>query len=161
SAAIHAHSILSSEARMTGKSQILIALVIGMGLFCADFSSAQDWDGGGTTNNWSDPGNWNPDGTPVNAPPPAFPVTMLSFQGTQRTNTVQDFAPSFRLYQINFDDTFQIAGNAIQVYSRMSGAGGGRLFIHAPVEFVGSVTLEGGSSLTFDSTSGTGTLVVR
>jgi autotransporter-associated beta strand protein len=75
------------------------------------------WDGGGTTNNWSDGANWNPDGSvPVSASD-----TLVQLDGNIRTSQIQDVADPFVLNRLEFlnngatTPSFNLSGSALQV----------------------------------------------
>jgi outer membrane autotransporter protein len=74
------------------------------------FQNDEVWTGGGTTNNWSDPGNW----TGPTAPPTSD--DFLHFAGSIRTMPNNDFSPNFAVDQILFDSgaaSFTLNGNAV------------------------------------------------
>jgi autotransporter-associated beta strand protein len=75
------------------------------------------WDGGGTTNNWSDGANWNPDGgVPVSASD-----TLVQLDGNVRTSQTQDIADPLVLNRLEFlnnaapTPSFNLSGSAVQV----------------------------------------------
>jgi hypothetical protein len=80
---------------------------------CVDaLQAGTTWDGGGTTANWSDPGNWDPDG-----PPP--PGASLTFGGTQHATSNQDLGNPFNVAQLRFDASatsgHRISGNPLRL----------------------------------------------
>ena len=85
---------------------VSLMFVSATAVVCA--ATTYTWDGGGTTNNWSDGVNWNPDGSvPVSAS-----NTWVHFEGTNRLSPVQNISSPFvlnRLEGVNGSAT----GNAV------------------------------------------------
>src|SRR6185436_18020027 len=77
-------------------------------LLAAPGALAQTWDGGSaSTNNWTDPANWNPDGAP-----PTHGLGQVSFGGTTRLNPFVDMP--WNIFTISFNNgagPFVISGN--------------------------------------------------
>jgi hypothetical protein len=135
---------------------------------------AQDWDfrdrtwtGKGTTDNWSDPSNWEPSGVPA-------PADLLDFNpsGTGRRTARQDLASPLPLAALRFGPgagSFEITGNPIRLSAAIADHStfGGYRDIIAPVELDNAVTVEGSASagssnagLTLRNVSGPGGLTL-
>lgn len=70
------------------------------------------WLGGGTTNNWSDPGNWD-------NYPSSNSDLIFATQNLRTTNT-NDFAPGLSINSLTFNanaDSFTLQGNPIGFFS--------------------------------------------
>ncbi|TDU71472.1 putative secreted protein with PEP-CTERM sorting signal [Prosthecobacter fusiformis] len=75
----------------------------------AAFGQTAVWNGGGSTNNWSDTGNW------VSNAPASSGTTALQFGGTVRLGAVNDLT-AFTAQGITFNNgagAFTLSGNAI------------------------------------------------
>jgi hypothetical protein len=120
--------------------------VIGIALVLAALSgdaqvafAGNTWDGGGSTNNWSDPGNWDPDGLPTG--------TQLTFSGGNRTLNTQDLANPYILTAITFSASaagFDISGSPLafpQGGTITNNGSLGRQMIVSPIQVGGIVTI--------------------
>ncbi len=99
---------------MATRYKMLTGLMVGL-VATGACAATNVWDGGGTTNNWSDGANWNPDGsTPVSASD-----TLVQFNGGTRLTPTQDIATPFMLNRMEF-----LGGSA---YTTAFTVGGGQL----------------------------------
>jgi len=120
--------------------------------------TTRTWDGGGTTDNWSDGDNWV-GGT---APTPSAPLNEgdpLVFTGTTRLDTQMDYAAFSMFGLILFEanaGAFVINGsNIIQGMGITVEDGAGPIAIHVPYRRRsggGDITVEGSSQLTMTGT---------
>lgn len=79
---------------------------------------AQTWTGGGTSSNWSDPGNWL-GGVPVSGQ-----NTSIVFGGINRLGPIQNIASPFVLTSMTFTNTagaFILGGNSLRFVSDSGG----------------------------------------
>lgn len=86
-------------------------------LFTAAAQAGTIWDGGGSDNLWTTPDNWDPNGAPV----PASTVD-LTFSGTTRLISINNFAALEDFHSILFSPTagaFELSGNAIDLFGRI------------------------------------------
>lgn len=72
-------------------------LCLAAALALAGTTQAQTWNGGGSTNNWSDRFNWTGAIAPVSGP-----STAMTFVGILRTNPFQNIASPFELNSLAF-----------------------------------------------------------
>jgi autotransporter-associated beta strand protein len=126
------------------------------------------WDGGGTTDNWNDAANWNPDGTPA--------YGTATFSGSTRTTPVLD--SNYNMNQLNWTGTSSTwtlgssGGSVLSLFdnggtqAKVENNGTGLVTINAPITFAannGSPPNPFGeiNAVTADLTFGTGTLTVN
>lgn len=83
-----------------GRLASFCALLILMGAGAPETAQAAvyEWDGGGTTNNWSDGDNWT--ATPGGAPVSALDTTVV-FPDSPRTTAVQDITAAGVAFELN------------------------------------------------------------
>jgi hypothetical protein len=77
--------------------------------------AAFTWDGGGADNNWATPQNWAGDVAPSAG-------DDLSFSGTVRPSTRNDFPAGTTFHSLKFTAIFTLAGNAIQLSAGIDAA---------------------------------------
>ncbi len=137
----------------------LLALLLAGVLSSASAGSPSLWNGGGTDDNWSTPGNW---GGNVPVPGSAYD---LEFGGATRLTPYNDFiAGSFR--HLTFDaaaGAFTLGGNSLTLYGHLTNNSPAAVNINLPFSTSAGrfVATPGGGSITFGGAiSGTGGLNV-
>lgn len=135
------------------RSACAAALLLAAGLTSP--ALAQPWDGGGSTNNWSDPLNWS--GFPV---PQSSNSTLIFFNASSRLNSNLDLGPGpFQLFDLTFNASagnYNLTGSEIQFV-------GGRLFFHAnsTVTINNNLSVASGFGALNIQGTGAGTLILN
>jgi autotransporter-associated beta strand protein len=118
-------------------------------------AATNTWDGGGTTNNWSDGNNWSPDGSvPVSASD-----TLVQLDGNVRTSQLQDIADPFVLNRLAFlnggatTPAFILSGSPLQVAT--NGATQPRFFLNrnATCTINNALAIPAGTTLNMEFTT--------
>lgn len=129
--------------RRRARDAVAVAATVAAGALTARVAPAlagNTWDGGGTTNNWTDDANWNPDGPPV--------YGVLTFSGSTRTTNTNDYV-GLNMNGLSFNSagTFTVGGNAINFFDN-----GG---LQAKIENNGSAAATVNLPVVFAATAGT------
>ena len=118
------------------------------------------WDGGGTTNTWSDAANWVGDTVPARFANLVFP------SGAARLSSVNDLATGFEVSSITISAPgYQLAGSSLDLGGTVSAnhpAGGSTISL--PLNLTGnrSISVGSGATLVIDGAiSGTGSGVTK
>ena len=123
------------------------------------------WDGGGPTDNWNEPNNWNPDGTPA--------YGTATFSGSTRTSPVLNV--NYNMNQLNWTVTSSAwtlgssGGSVLSLFdnggtqAKVENNATGLVTINAPITFAASVGNPFGeiNAVTADLSFGTGTLTIN
>src|SRR5438552_9301663 len=99
------------RARLSPVASCAVATLLAAS-FVAHHATAYIWDGGGASNNWSDPLNWDPNIVPL-----GINDQSLTFAGVTRLDTSNDLPGTFILNALSFDanaGAFQIGGNRLE-----------------------------------------------
>ncbi|MEP6847701.1 MAG: carboxypeptidase-like regulatory domain-containing protein, partial [Acidobacteriota bacterium] len=109
------------------------------------------WDGGGTTNNWSDAANWDCDLIPQNG-------NNIVFDSTSSKDTVIDIPINVNLFRINtgFTGVVTLASSAFSAadFSQADGTfqgGSGQVTFNGPFSLTGGSFIASGNSTSFAS----------
>jgi fibronectin-binding autotransporter adhesin len=157
------------QARLGGRA-ILLILVVGVGtltFIAANARAGNTWDGGGTTDNWSDNNNWSPDGQPG--------YGTLTFSGATRTTNIDDNITAMNILLWTGSSSWTLNQGGGTVLSLFDFGGGqakvenqstGLVTINLPITFAannGSPPNPFGeiNAVNGDITFGTGTLTVN
>ncbi len=91
--------------------------------------TTRTWDGGGTSNDWSEPANWNPDGVPADGDSLVFPAAAPPDSKTNNNNI-----NGLDLDSITINGGgYTIAGNAINLAGGIQRAEGGVSSFNLPI----------------------------
>jgi autotransporter-associated beta strand protein len=100
------------------KPKNALARLIGLSpLICFQLHAGTTWDGGGTTDNWSDGANWSPDGFP-----PVGSGIDLNFAGSTRLNSNNNYTAWDDFRSFLFDSgagAFTLTGNAVDLFGKI------------------------------------------